>query len=79
MGKLGDVEQLEIDFVGEEGLEYSGSTGDRYFRVFGLHWGSRSLTLMGILKLNSFGELYSKFSLVEDLNDVSQGISSEMA
>ena len=30
--------------------------GIGFFRVFGLHWGSRSLTLMGILKLNSAGE-----------------------
>ena len=64
--------------------------GNRIFRVFGLHWGSWNLTLRGIkfwnalallriLKLNSAGEIYSKFSLVEGRNDVSQGISSEMA
>ena len=37
--------------AGDESLEYSGSTGDREFR---------DLTLMGILKLNSVGDIYSK-------------------
>ena len=47
LGKLGEIEQFppgvdswNFDFAEEEGLEYSGSMEDRFFRVFELHWGS---------------------------------------
>ena len=47
LGKLGKTEWFPLgidswkfDFAGEEGLEYSSSIRDMYFRVFGLHRGS---------------------------------------
>ena len=39
--------------AGDESLEYSGSAGDREFFF-------RNLTLMGILKFNSAGDMYFK-------------------
>ena len=41
-----------LDSAGDESLEYSGSAGDREF--------FRNLTLMGILKFNSAGDMYFK-------------------
>ena len=47
VGKLGEVEQSHRGLIVgnlisrvDKVLEYSGSAGDRYFRVLRLHWGS---------------------------------------
>ena len=69
---------LEGNSVGEM-FTILAPLGIGFFRVFGLYRGSRSLILMGVLKINSAGEIYSIFKLVEDPNDVPQGISSGMA